>query len=337
MSASICRAAGLDVDLLAGDAQRVHQRPGIALGRLAGGEAGHGEAEDGRARQVELVAGLGGDDQGMGRIEPARDADDEMLAAGRLEAADQALHLDVERLVAILIELLGPVGDVGEAAQRALEADVGEAGLVLEADAAEARLGMAGGAGIVVEGAVAHPLEPEPLDVDVGDGELGAPVEAAGLGEQFAELVDRALAVPGEIGRALARPGGGEDIGGEAAAGLAGAEQFALVGLADRDVRGGEVGEDQGAGQRADGRGRLRRPIILANLDMEDEVGEIVGGEDEVGAERHVLPGDLDLQPVEADAGGEPALLIIFAVIGQDSILGTAPRIAPRAMASAQL
>ena len=53
----------------------------------------------------------------------------------RLEAADQALDLDVERLVAILVELLGPVGDVGEAAQRALEADVGEAGLVLEADA----------------------------------------------------------------------------------------------------------------------------------------------------------------------------------------------------------
>ena len=70
-----------DVDLLADDAERVHQRPGIALGRLAGGEAGHGEAEDGRARQAEQVAGLGGDDQGVGRIEPARDADDEMLAA----------------------------------------------------------------------------------------------------------------------------------------------------------------------------------------------------------------------------------------------------------------
>ena len=41
-----------DVDLLADDAQRVHQRPGIALGLLAGGEAGHGEAQDRRARQA---------------------------------------------------------------------------------------------------------------------------------------------------------------------------------------------------------------------------------------------------------------------------------------------
>ena len=37
-----------DVDLLADDAERLHQRPGIALGGVAGGEAGHGEAEDGR-------------------------------------------------------------------------------------------------------------------------------------------------------------------------------------------------------------------------------------------------------------------------------------------------
>ena len=203
-----------------------------------------------------------------------------MLAAGRLEAADEALDLDVERLVAILIELLGPVRHIGEAAQLPLEADVGDVGLVREADPAEARLGMAGGAGIVVERAVAHPLEPEALDVDVGDRELRAPVEPAGLGEQFAELVDRALPVPGEVGGALARPRGGEDVGGDAAARLAGAEQFALVRLADRDVRGREVGEDQRAGHRAERRGRLRRPIILANLDVEDEVGEVVGGED---------------------------------------------------------
>ncbi len=70
-----------------------------------------------------------------------------MSGAGRLEAADQALDLDVERFVAILVELLGPVGDVGEAAQRPLEADVGEVGFVLEADATEADLGIAGGAG----------------------------------------------------------------------------------------------------------------------------------------------------------------------------------------------
>src|SRR5205085_222072 len=183
---------------------------------LAGGEAGHGEAEDRRARQAEHVAGLGGDDQGMGGIEPARDADDEMLARGRLEAADQALHLDVERLVAILVELLGPVRDIGEAAELPLEADVVERWLMLEIDGPEPRLRMAGQAGVVVERADAQPLEPELLDVDIGYGQLRAEVEPSGLGQQFAEFVDRALPVPGEVGGAFAGPGGGEDIGGAA-------------------------------------------------------------------------------------------------------------------------
>ena len=35
---------------------------------------------------------LGGDDQGVGGIEPARDADHDVLGAGRLQAADEALR-----------------------------------------------------------------------------------------------------------------------------------------------------------------------------------------------------------------------------------------------------
>ena len=59
-----------------------------------------------------------------------------------------------------------------------------------------------------------------------------------------------------------------------------------------------EVAQDQGPGERADRRGRLRRPIILANLDVEDEVVEILGGEDEVGSERHDLAGHGDVDAV---------------------------------------
>ena len=81
-------------------------------------------------------------------FEPARDADDEMLAAGRLEAPGEALDLDVERLVAILVELLGPVGHVGEAAQRPARSRCRRSsGSCSKRDAAEARLGMAGGDG----------------------------------------------------------------------------------------------------------------------------------------------------------------------------------------------
>ncbi len=179
---------------------------------------------------------------------------------------------------------------------------------------------MAGEPGIVVERAVAHPLLPEALDVHVGDRQLRGPFESPRLGQQFARFVDRPLSVPGEVGRALARPGGGEDVSGEAAVRLAGAKQFALVRLADRDVGGGEVGQDQRPSQRAERRRRLRRPEILANLDMEDEVGKVVGGEDQIGAERHIVPGDRRLHPRQARAGSEPALLIIFAVIGQEDL-----------------
>src|SRR5205085_6173201 len=105
-------------------------------GGAAGDEAGHVEAEDGRARQPEEIAHLGGDDQRMGGIEAARDADDQLASAGRLEALGEPLHLDVERLVAILVELLDPVGDVREAAEPAFEAHVLEARAVLEMDSA---------------------------------------------------------------------------------------------------------------------------------------------------------------------------------------------------------
>ena len=47
-----------DVDLLRRDADAAHQLPGVALRRLPGGEARHGEAEDRRARQAEPVGKL---------------------------------------------------------------------------------------------------------------------------------------------------------------------------------------------------------------------------------------------------------------------------------------
>ena len=239
------------------------------------------------------------------------------------EAPGDALHLDVERLVAILIELLGPVGDEGEAAQRPLEADVGEARLVLEGDAAEAGFGMAGGGGAVVEGAVAHPLEPEPLDVDVGDGELAArAAKRADLGEQLAQLVDRALAVPGEIGGALARAGGGEDIGRRPQrADWRAHSNSRSSALPMSDVGRRQVAEDQRAGERAEGRGRQRRPIILANLDVEDEVGEVARRRraDRCRTARSG-PRPSIFEPAQADARREPALLIIFAVIGQEAL-----------------
>jgi hypothetical protein len=130
-------------------------------------------------------------------------------------------------------------------------------------------------------------------------------------------------------GRSCSRPAPAEiDVGGDAAARLAAQSNLRSSALpivmfeADRLVR---ISAPASAPRSRAG----RRPIILADLDVEDEVGEIVGGEDQVGAERRRLAGELDLQPVRAEARGEPALLVIFAVIGQEA-LGTTPRIRPR-------
>ena len=41
-----------DGDFARVDAERVHQRPGVRLGSVAGGEAGHGDADDILARQA---------------------------------------------------------------------------------------------------------------------------------------------------------------------------------------------------------------------------------------------------------------------------------------------
>ena len=63
------------------------------------------------------------------------------------------------------------------------------------------------------------------------------------------------------------------EIGGQAAGGLRLAEKPPRLGLADRDVAGGEVGEHRGAGERRLGAGRDRHPEVLADLGVHDEAG----------------------------------------------------------------
>src|SRR3546814_20464700 len=97
----------------------------------------------------------------MGGIEPARHPDDEVLSRRGREPLGEALHLDVERLVAIMIELLWAVRHIREAADAALEVDVLEGGLVLECDATERQLRMPHRRGIVVDRPHPHTFSTE--------------------------------------------------------------------------------------------------------------------------------------------------------------------------------
>ena len=77
-------------------------------------------------------------------------------------------------------------------------------GAVHEADPAETLFGMAGKGGGVVERPEAQPLLPDPLDIDIGDGQRRLAQEAVGLGDRLAQFVDQSLTVPGQVGRAFA-------------------------------------------------------------------------------------------------------------------------------------
>ena len=262
MSSSICRAAGrmsissavtpsASISFQAFDlVPSLVAKPGMVKPRIVG------------ARQAEPVADLGGDDQRVGRVEPARDADHHVLAAGRLEPAHQALDLDVERLVAVLVELArAGSGTKGKRRIGRIRPTSPKCGRCSKRDArGTAAPGGRRASAASLKVCIRIRSPQDALGVDVGDAELGLEREALGLGQQVAELVDHALPVPGEVGRALAGPGGRIDVGGDGARRLRAAEQVALVGLADDDVRGRQVGEDRRAGQRARGRGRDRRP-----------------------------------------------------------------------------
>ena len=147
-----------DVEFGRGDAQRLHQRPGVALGVFRGCEARHGERHDIGARQFQLVEGLGADDQRLGGVQPAGDADHHFLYPRRLQSLHEAGDLDVVGFVTILFQARDIGGDEGEAFDCAEEADILRWRRQREADGAVLpRIAAAVG----VEGAHLEPLLPE--------------------------------------------------------------------------------------------------------------------------------------------------------------------------------
>ena len=66
--------------------------------------------------------------------------------------------------------------------------------------------------------------------------------------------------------------------------------------------------------------GGLGRPHVLADLDVEHEIGHAACGEHEIGAEGHGLPGQRGLATGDAEAGREPSMLVVLAVVGQECL-----------------
>ena len=305
-----------DVQLLLRHAERGHEGDGVGLGGLARGEAGQGVAEDAVARAAEQVHRLGGDDQGVGGVEPARDADHDR--AGRRWRAGAgpgrrpgccSPRSNRPRAAPDRRERTGTARPGGAGRDRP------RAGARVKA---MRRNGPAWRRALSSKRAHLQPLLPQHAEVDIGGGHDGRLREAFGFRQQRAVLVDAGLAVPRQVGGGLASAGGGVEVGGEAAGGLGAAEQVAGLGAADGDRAARQVGEHGGTGQGGLRAGWDGDPDVLAHLGVDGEAGQVRGGfEQQVGAEGHGLAGEGEGLARDAVTGGEMAALVELAVVGQ--------------------
>ncbi len=267
----------------------------------------------------------------MGGVEPAGDSDHELLDAGRLEPGLKAGDLYPVDLVAALVAGTTIGGDVGEARDCATQANrAGCRGCVCgrarwralrsqqaHADAAHLRQTLALVVDRVSPGARLGAVGDEPIEVDVGGDQAVVLRVALGLSELIAVLIDQRLTVPGEVGSRLARPGGRVYVGAQRARRMAGAELAPILGLADKNVAGRQVGQHRRAGQSGVGARRNRRPDVLADLDVNRQVREIDGGEQQIGSERGRRAVDLDVRVDHVASRPKLALLVELAVLGQ--------------------
>ena len=229
-----------------------------------------------------------------------------------LEAGD----LDVVGLVAVEVEALDVGRDERIALDAAPEPEVGVRRVERERDVAERVRAIGMGTAVVVERPHPPALLEQQVEVDVGHRPPVGVREALRLGEQHAVLVDGRLPVPRQVGRGLALAGGGVGVGGQAARGGRTAEQLAVLGPPDRDRAARQVEEQRRPRQRRLGARRDGDPHVLAHLGVDDEARDVVGGEQQVRAERHAGAADADLAAL-ADARGELPPLVELAVGGR--------------------
>ena len=157
----------------------------------------------------------------------------------------------------------------------------------------------------------------ETVEVDIGCDQAVLERVALRLGQTVAVLVDQRLTVPGEVGGRLSGAGGGVEVGAERAGRMRRAQGVAVLRLADDDVAGRQVGEDRRARERAVCARRDRGPDVLADLDVDREVGDVGRGEQEVVAEGDGRAIDLELRADHVARGAELPLLIELPVFGQ--------------------
>ncbi len=108
-----------NVDLLGAHLQVPHERNSVAFREVARGKSWHRVSQDVRARQLQTVHGLSGDDQRLGGVEASGDANHQTLDARARQALLEAVNLNVVGFVAALVAVVGVLGHKRKALYRA--------------------------------------------------------------------------------------------------------------------------------------------------------------------------------------------------------------------------
>ena len=215
------RGSRTDVDLLERRAQVLAQQGRVLLRSLGGRKAGQRVAQDVRARAAKQIHRAGGHDQCVRRIQATRDTDDDLGVTDRAQALDQAGHLNVVGLVAVLLQAGGIVGDKGEAVDCSLQTQVGARRIERELDLlrGHALVAREVALSVVRERVLALALGAQSLQVHVGDRDVRTLLETLADGQAVPGLVNHGLAVPGEVRAGLAHAGRRVHVGRAAARG----------------------------------------------------------------------------------------------------------------------
>ena len=314
-----------DADLAQGGTERAHERTRGRVGPRRGPEPRHGDADHVLARQADQVGRVDRDQQRLGRVPSARNAEHHPPSVGRQRAQPLGERgcLDEEDLVTAMITL-GPIGGhegqgIHVAAQRVVGGAVPRVGHRLERYAAQ-RSRVRGG--VLPEGVLPHAVGGQRREVDVCHRRRARQREALRLRHQLTAIGNEPVPVPRQIGARLPEARGAVELHGEVLRRRHAHEIATVLPLADRDVGGRQIRQHGGAGERRQRARRHRRPEVLAHLGVEREAVEMRQDDEHVGAERDPAPEQLDGVRARRGRGLEPAWLVELAVAGQVRLRG---------------
>ena len=237
---------------------------------IGGTKAGHGDADDAFAGQLQEVEGSDGNHERQRRVESARDADHGAPQADVAESLGQCVRLDAERFAATPIACGGIFGHEGMRGNGAPERTVVRVQLEGEG-VLQAALGLRCEGVAPRKMWAAEAVMAQGGEIHLADEELLVGGERHRLGYDLSAVSDEGLAVEEVIRRRFAMPGRYVDEAGYAAAGVLPHDVAQRIVSADLRRHGVEVKEHAGPLRSTLGTGGHRTEEVVAQRDGKRE------------------------------------------------------------------